>query len=558
MSLIAKRFCRSFISIGLISILVMQSSNLYADEKEDLLIIRNTVINLMQQLVDQGVMSPEQARELVETAKQSAIEEVEEIRKAETPSEKAVRVQYVPEIVKEEIREQVRNELRAQVTQDVIKHAQTNRWGIKDALPGWVNRIKLSGDIRLRADGEYLDQDNNSEVYRNVDNEFIDTINDRERARIRMRLAVKAKVNDSIEAGIRLASGNLTDPVSTNQTLGNRGNRYDVTLDRAYLKYTDTNDDGYEWLTLWGGRIPNPWFSTDLVWDSDLNFEGFAATTRYNFAGGDSLYDLTESNKEVFLTMGAFPLDEFSFTANDPWLYGAQIGGSILFSNQSKLKVGVAYYYYDDLVVEPSFDVALAADPNVEFEIGSTSPPEVGQGNTLADLDPIDGTNVVYGYASDYELLGLTTQLDLSIFAPYRLSFTGEYFENIGYDRDDVNRRVGLDVKEETTAYQFRIDFGWPSVNLAGNWRAHAAYKYIERDAVLALFNDSDFHGGGTDAEGYVIGFDYGLGKNAWASFKWISTDEIDGPGFLGGFDCDVIDCSYKYDRVQVDVNAKF
>lgn len=537
---------------------------IHAGEKEDLLIIRNTVVNLLQQLVEQGVMSPEQAKQLVDSAKQSAETEVEELKKSQQVAEDTVRVQYVPEIVKEEIREQVRNELRAQVTEDVIKHAETNRWGIKDALPGWINRITLSGDIRVRADGEYYDDDNSLLYIDASDNDgsptILDIQNDRERARIRMRLAAKAKVNNNIEAGIRLTSGNTTDPVSTNQTLGNTGSRYDVTIDRAYLKYTDMNDDGYEWLTLWGGRIPNPWFSTDLVWDSDLSFEGFAARLSHNFAGSDSLYDLTESNKEIFLTMGAFPLEEFRASSNDPWLYGAQLGGSVVFSNQNSIKVGAAYYYYDDLAVDPA-----PAGSGTFFDF--RAPDIIGQGNSLIGIQDPNSSSLLLGYASDFELLGATTKIDLSTFAPYRLSITGEYFENIGYDRDEVNERLGFagfDLKEATTAYQMRVDFGWPRIAVAGNWRLYGGYKYIERDALLATFTDSDFHGGGTDAEGYFMGFDYGLGQNAWLSVKWISADEIDGPEFRG-IDCDGVDlnnqpinCQYKYDRIQFDVNAKF
>ena len=64
---------------------IILTGSLHADEKEDLLVIRNTVINLMQQLVDQGVMSPEQAKQLIETAKESAVQEAQEIRAAETP-----------------------------------------------------------------------------------------------------------------------------------------------------------------------------------------------------------------------------------------------------------------------------------------------------------------------------------------------------------------------------------------------------------------------------------------------------------------------------------------
>src|SRR3546814_1563832 len=50
---------------------------------------------------------------------------------------------------------------------------------------------------------------------------FINTLQDRQRFRLRARLGVKAQIDDWISADIRLATGADNSPVSTNQTLGN-------------------------------------------------------------------------------------------------------------------------------------------------------------------------------------------------------------------------------------------------------------------------------------------------------------------------------------------------
>ena len=63
-----------------------------------------------------------------------------------------------------------------------------------------------------------------------------------------------------------------------------------------------------------------------------------------------------------------------------------------------------------------------------------------------------------------------------------------------------------------------------------GNWQVYAAYKHLERDAVLDAFTDSDFHLGGTDAKGWLLGGSYALMENAWVNARWLSSDEIDGP----------------------------
>jgi hypothetical protein len=62
---------------------------------------------------------------------------------------------------------------------------------------------------------------------------------------------------------------------------------------------------------------------------------------------------------------------------------------------------------------------------------------------------------------------------------------------------------------------------------------------------VLDAYADSDFHGGGTDAEGWTLGFEYGLTRAASLQFRYMSADEIDGPPLA-------------IDVVQLDLNARF
>jgi len=86
---------------------------------------------------------------------------------------------------------------------------------------------------------------------------------------------------------------------------------------------------------------------------------------------------------------------------------------------------------------------------------------------------------------------------------------------------------------------------GWPQVTKFRDWQVSASYRYLQRDAVLDAFTDSDFHLGGTDAKGWVIGGKYGLARNTWLQLRYLSSDAIDGPP-LG------------IDTLQVDLNAKF
>ncbi|HET8706353.1 MAG TPA: putative porin, partial [Pseudomonadales bacterium] len=76
-------------------------------------------------------------------------------------------------------------------------------------------------------------------------------------------------------------------------------------------------------------------------------------------------------------------------------------------------------------------------------------------------------------------------------------------------------------------------------------WNATVAYRYLEADAVLDAFTDSDFHLGGTDTKGWSLTGQYGLDTNVWVTGRYINSQAIDGK---------VLDI----DTFQLDLNAKF
>ena len=136
-----------------------------AGEKEELLKLRNTTTSLIKQLVKQGILTDKMATEMLKQAEIDANQQVAEA-KVIAPKEKEVvpadevRVQYVPDFVKDEIRQQVRADLKNEVVGDVMQKAKKEKWGLPDALPDWVNRFKLSGDLRIREQSTFMASDN--------------------------------------------------------------------------------------------------------------------------------------------------------------------------------------------------------------------------------------------------------------------------------------------------------------------------------------------------------------------------------------------------------------
>lgn len=497
------------------------------DDRARVEMLHETTLNLIQLLVEQGVLERTAADAMLARAKQQAADKLAQQPAEPPPAEPGVvRVTYVPETVKREIREQVR--------QEVVAQAKLERWGDVNAVPEWLDRLKWEGDIRLRYQGDLFSDRNAPEaVFQSIGQSIDNTLEDRHRERIRLRLGLNANVGPGVDAGVRIVTGNTTDPVSTNQTLGNTGNKYSLTLDRAFLKLTPLDD-----LTLWGGRMPNPFFSSDLVWDDDLNFEG--AAVRYAPGALDP-----QRAFKPFVTAGVFPLQEIQESlgsrGHDKWLYGAQAGLEWVPGTRARFKLGAAYYHYDNLVG--------IRNPALGDTFNNPSAPQFRQkGNSLFNIDN-DGnaaTNL-WALASDYRIGNLSLVADFADFYPVHVIASFDWARNFGFDRDAILARSGQSLDKAVDGYQFKLTVGHPTFTWLEDreWQAYAGYRYLERDAVLDAFTDSDFHLGGTNHKGFFIGGSYALYKNTWLSAKWMSSDEIKG-------------LPLSIDVFQIDLNAKF
>ena len=501
----------------------------HAGEREQLEALRETTQAIIDALVEKGILTEEAAKALVKQAEDKGQVVAEAPGNAEL-AVGVVRVPYIPEVVKREIREQIR--------QEVVAQAKTERWGDVNAVPEWVDRLKWEGDLRVRYQGDLFAEDNDT------GNSFlldpyglgsatlpINTSEDRTRFRVRARLGLLAKVSETVSGGFRLTTGTTSDPVSTNQSLGNSFNKNSLVLDRAYGKAKP-----WDWLEMTAGRIPNPFFSTDLVWDDDLNFDGVAATFKP--------WPNITMNAKPFFSLGAFPLQEVQSStinlAKDKWLYAAQAGLDWRSGANSRWRFGLAYYDYRNIKA-----IQDPAPGDTFYDYTDSILSSRQKGNTVFEVAPTDKAGV-YGLASDYQLINLTAMADLAHFDPVHVILSADVVKNVGYKAADVNSLLTTAQTAKTLGWQAKLTLGKPDVTLPGDWQFSLGYRYLQRDAVLDAFTDSDFNLGGTNSKGYTLGATYGLDRNTWLTAKWLSANEIDGP------------LKFGVDVVQVDLNAKF
>jgi hypothetical protein len=528
----------SFLTLALAPV-----AGMAADERQSLEELRNTVINLLQGLVEQGVITREKADQMVKAAQAKAAADAAAVAKAD---EGAVRVPYVPQIIKDEIAKQVAEEVRPAVVADVVKDAKTEQWGVPAALPEWLSRTRVYGDVTVRTEGIFFDKNNAPEgnflnyyainqaggFSQAGENAYLQSSGDRERMRGRLHFGVESDLTDSISTGFRLATGNTSDLVSATQTIDGT-TPYQFGVDELYIRDDQRNAQKFPWLTVEAGRFLNPYDTpTNLIYHYDLTFTGLAATARLGLGDGSA----EQSN--LFFTVGAHQLQEIEFSSQDKWLYGAQLGTKLRWAEGQHLRLAAAFYDFTNVTGR------LNAPGSTLYNY--TAPAFMRWGNTVFDISnsgtPSDN---LFAYASKFREgdINATYTWDLG---RYTLEATVDAVRNFGFNAAQVESNTGYYVAPRTKGYQTQVSFGYPTVATAGSWRALVGYRYLQRDAVIDEYTDSDFHYfGGTNAQGYYVIVDYGVASRVWLRLRYLSANQIDGPEFGN-------------DVLQFDVNTNF
>src|SRR5438067_5755754 len=181
------------------------------------------------------------------------------------------------------------------VKADLIKeNAAAAAAAEKVKVGSWVQEMKIGGDLRMRYQYDSRDfQVSPPEVGSHSagiphDKDRSPSGSQRSRWRFRLRLNDDFKLADGWFGGVQLQTNLASD--SGNQTFGDPGSvavfsKYPIFISRAYLGWNAS-----DWLTIVACKQPNPFYTTDMVWDPDINPDGLVETVRFHklFASGSS------------------------------------------------------------------------------------------------------------------------------------------------------------------------------------------------------------------------------------------------------------------------------
>jgi hypothetical protein len=348
----------------------------------------------------------------------------------------------------------------------------------------WLKDLKFSGDLRLRYEAFHYHGSSYSGSGTNLNG----IQPDRNRFRFRLRFGFEKTFNPEMKIGFSLASGSLTDPISTNQTLTGDFNFKTIMIEKAFATYTP------EWakvgpvsgLEITAGKFTNPFErgSTDMIWDRDLKPEGIYEKVDGRLLKTDNL-DL-----KVYGTAGQFIL-------NETGVRGLTVANNTngVDSNLWAFQVGLNPVFYvpglerpvDALSALSIYDYQHFVDHgNDAYPLGNfTNPGDTGR------LD-----------AGQFNILNFYQEVAVYPYGiPVRPFF--EFARNMASQASLTT--------DSNNSWSSGITLG--KLQKKGDWQASYQYKWIGSSSVVGAFNDSDFGGayGGAGKAGSVIKLGYNL-----------------------------------------------
>lgn len=399
------------------------------------------------------------------------------------------------------LNDQEAEEIRA----DLIKDFGTSSAG-KLNLSSALTELKLSGDARVRYE------------YRTGENGTTGDMQERNRYRYRLRLALTGKLQDGWFFGTRIEP--LANNRSTNITAGNG-----VTTTTGPFNKEDSLALGQVYIgremgdfTVTAGRMPNPLVSTSMVWDDDINPEGLAEQWKHEDGAFTWMANLGQF---VYEGSGTTNPVGTGVSRQNTYLWAFQGGAKAKVAEGVTVQVMPTYYTYSG---------------------GSTAQGVLTTPNS-ASLRPAGLSVIDIPVEVGFSLGGLPAKV------------FGDFAYNLDADARAVTAGQSA-FQHEDTAYM--IGFGVGQSKAKGDWEAKAFWQSVDAFAVDTNLVDSDLFDSRTNMEGFVLQGVYVISNGVNVKLTYANADrKNDSLATYGAGDIGTANLTH-YQLFQADLNVKF
>ena len=469
--------------------------------------------------------------------------------------------------------------------------------------------MQLFGDVRLRyEDRSALDPAGNRI--------------DLQRFRYAVRVGLQGDLFDQFYYGIRLDTG--ANPRSSFVTLGTSasGGPYQgpfgksnggLNIGEVYLGWHP-----WDWLDIAIGKMPNPLYTSSMVWSGNITPEGFAERLKYSvgradfFANfGQFLYaDLNPDFASANLGIGLFPgqspqgASGSGQQADNIFLLAWQGGFDYHITTNISAKVAATLYNYiglqassattaespyfgDPYVGEGAYYYYAAANPNYAPGYSGYDPGQVfnggsttgGYGSMSFPFNQV-GLDHLLVLELPFELNFKINRLDARVFGDFAYNLEGAqraeaaakaYQTILGTEVEPYGEAIATNFPAQThdvKAYQIGFEIGsHDSLGMVNGttsrkhaWEVKTYWQHIEQYSLDPNLLDTDFFEGLENLQGVYVAAAYGLTDNLVLAFRYGHAGRINDLLGTGGSGQDIpqINPAQNFDIYQVDLTLRF
>lgn len=417
---------------------------------------------------------------------------------------------------------------------------------------GFWERWKLYGDFRVRyeVDGHRDERMRDQSSYdpmtgtHSYSNKHRD---DRASYQGRFRIGFQYDVGNHLYGGARLATGPQYLAKDEDQIETGDFTKWDVNLDRMYVRWSPFEDDPYHCDALgldatadfYVGKFDHRWafYATPMVWDEEVQPTGFALRKKVT---GMPFLDAAE------FAFGMYTLTEEDEN-DDAWLNVAQLTLHKKVLDTLKLRFSGAFYDWNDVDNNANDSSIDAWDLGGALDNGSIHPYEWQGG---------------YQFLSNFEILDFILQAEWDGFEflnrQWPVIFTFDYAYNTDARQNDYSRDTWLPAARggrstQNTAYMFDVWVG--KIQKQGDWAFNYGFWNVEQDAVFALVTQDDFPFT-NNFQGHTIGARYMLFNKVWLESRIFFAKQLFDDDFY--YDETAQTSNRTNVRFRMDVNIDF
>ena len=435
--------------------------------------------------------------------------------------------------------------------------------GDKWKLSTPLTEIELYGDARVRFESRSGETGAPSTL-----DPSHDTLQ-RNRERYRLRLGLRGTLIDDWFFGVRLETSQ--NPRSTNVTFGDDTSTTSaggggpfakgsdgINVGQAYLGYKGLKD-----FTFIVGKMPNPFVTTLMVWDADINPEGLAEQWKHtlNLSGGASASADSDSKDgknvatvaqstpgmtlDLFANFAQFVYDDANpenpigpsphgIPNTDAWMLGWQIGAKLNFDKHTYVQAAPTIYNYTG--AGDTFNRFYSGDPDIRI---GTPPTRTALSQT--------GINSLLVYDMPVEFGWTMAKIPFRIF--------GDFAVNL--NADDRAAAAGHPDKGDQR-YAYQIGVGAGKIKAKHDWAVSAWWQHTEQYSLDPNLVDSDIFDSRVSMEGVALQGGYALSDAITFNLTYAYGRQSDRALGTGGVGDTGLNPLRDYQLFQADLNWKF